>query len=103
MTAQNVHVQEPSTPTRNSSMYTLDIAVEPGSKLEGHICDAMRERADELGVTVFASGVDRGRAFLRFRVKDDELAAAVAVQLRDIEDGRTLHTGYGAHRREVLS
>jgi hypothetical protein len=95
MTAENIHVQEASTPVRRTSQYTLDIS----TPVPNEACDTMVEAAERIGVMLTASGVDKNRAFVRFRVGSDEAAVAIASQLTDL-DG-VLHTGYGVNRRDI--
>lgn len=91
----NTPVQGFNTPVRRSSTYTLDIA----TPVPNEACDAMQERSRETGITLAASGVDRDRAFVRFRASSDEEAVDIAAHLTDLEG--VLHTGYGVNRRDV--
>jgi hypothetical protein len=78
---------------RTTSTYTLDIQTD----VPNEVTDLLLERCP---VPVAASGVDKRRAFIRFRAKNDEEAADVADQLTDLPG--TLHTGYGIHNRVVV-
>jgi len=80
---------------RTTSTYTIDVQTsEPNA-----VCDALRAAAPD-GLVIAASGVDAGRAFVRFRAANDEEAMRIAEQF-DPPSGSTLHTGYGINTRIV--
>jgi hypothetical protein len=55
----------------------------------------------DLPVSLYSHGVFDGRAFVQFRVADDETALAVASVTSGHRDF-VLETGYGVHQRTVV-
>lgn len=82
---------------RKTSSYLLEIE----SANPVVLLDKMIQKCTDLGHEVDTSGVNRGKARLRFRsLTNDNVALNVALQ---IADGRpfVLLTGYGVNQREV--
>lgn len=81
---------------RATSVYTVDIdgCLDPNT-----VADWMVRKCP---VPLSASGVDRQRAFVRFRSPDDGTACAVAAETcAELLYGYVVHTGYGVNARVV--
>lgn len=82
--------------TRKASTYTLDVTT-PHPNV---VCDSLKELCPAL---IAASGVDKGRAFVRFRCGDDQQARVIAgATISTLNLPFTLHTGYGVNIRIVM-
>lgn len=80
--------------------YLLEVHVAHGKAEANHVCDDM---VKQYPGDVEASGVGKHRAFIRYRVKDDAAAIAIAKEMFPEEDdvAYRLSTGYGMHWRLV--
>lgn len=81
---------------RATSIYTIEIdgCLDPNT-----VADWLVRKCP---VPLSSSGVDRERAFVRFRSPDDGAACAVAAETcAELLYGYVVHTGYGAHTRVV--
>lgn len=80
---------------RRTSVYTISVY---GTADPGRTADEMAERCP-IGMLT-ASGTDAGRAYIRVRVPNDDVALTAARTAAGEHDF-VLQTGVGVHRRDV--
>lgn len=92
--AVNASVSARTVFPRRNSTYQLEVPSDHPSEEADRLVALLPDR--------YGSGVllDPFRAFIRFRVADDDAARALAARLTD-HPGAVLHTGLAVHRREI--